>query len=153
MYIFTQWNLPVHATRLAIFGVWDSRVVARSCCFCFHSSSYLYFSWEIVVFKITVFLNEIRLSISKRVLKSRLSSQTWYCDVLGCNKPCGRSLPSGAWSSRTNVNLKPQTSRQGPGYVTSWLPRFSPEMLDIGRLTLDPQHGSVVRLISRSSPL
>ena len=28
------------------------------------------------------------------------------CDVLGSKKPCGRSLSSGALSSRTNVNLK-----------------------------------------------
>ena len=79
--------------------------------------------------KLRFFKNTIRLSISKRVLKSRLSSQTWDCDVLGCNKPCGKSRPSGAWSSRTNVNLKPQTWREGPGQVTSWLSRFSPEML------------------------
>ena len=38
-----------------------------------------------------------------------MSSQTWDCDVLGRKKPCGKSLTSGAWSSRTKVNLEPQT--------------------------------------------
>ena len=38
-----------------------------------------------------------------------MSSQTWDCDVLGCKKPCGKSLTAGAWSSRTKVNLEPQT--------------------------------------------
>ena len=41
----------------------------------------------------------------QRVLKSSISSQTWNCDVLGCKKPCGTSLTSGAWSKRTKVNL------------------------------------------------
>ena len=81
--------------------------------------------WE-SVFKITFFFsNRIRWSISKRVLRSRFSSQTWDCDVLGCKKLCYKSLTSGAWSSRTNVNLKPQTWRQGPGDVTSWRSRFA----------------------------
>ena len=74
---------------------------------------------------ITFFWKRIRWSISKTVLKSRISSQTWDCDVLGCKKPCGKSLTSGAWSSRTNVNLKPRTWRQGPGHVTSWCSRFA----------------------------
>ena len=63
--------------------------------------------------------------MSKRTLKSCISSQTWNCDVLGCKKPCGKSLTSGAWSSRTNVNLKPRTWRQGPAHVTSWRSRFA----------------------------
>ena len=38
-----------------------------------------------------------------------MSSQTWDFDVLGCKKPCGKSLTYGTWSRRTNVNLEPQT--------------------------------------------
>ena len=45
--------------------------------------------------------------MSKRVLKGLTSSQTWDCDVLGCKKASGKSLPSGAWSSRTSVTRKP----------------------------------------------
>ena len=52
-----------------------------------------------------------------RVLKSSISSQTWNCDVLVCKKPCGMSLTSGAWSSRTNVNLKPQTWQQANSHL------------------------------------
>ena len=47
--------------------------------------------------------------MSKRVLKSRISSQMWGCYVLGVKKPCGKTLTAGAWSMRTNMNLKPQT--------------------------------------------
>ena len=36
-------------------------------------------------------------------------------------KPRGKPLTAGAWSSRTNVNLKPQTRRQGPDHVTDFL--------------------------------
>ena len=38
---------------------------------------------------------------------------------------CGKSLTSRAWSTRTNVNYKPQTWRQGTSYVTSWRWRFA----------------------------
>ena len=85
--------------------------------FVFIHPTYFYFSWDIV-FKITFFWNRIRGLLSKRVLKRRISSHTWDCDVLGCNKPCSKSLTSRAWSSRTNMNLKPQTWRQDPGHVT-----------------------------------
>ena len=34
------------------------------------------------------------------------------------SKNCGKSLTSGAWSNRTNVNLEPQTWRQAPCHVT-----------------------------------
>ena len=92
---------------------------------CLFSFLHFYFSWESVS-KITFFFsNRIPRSTSKRVLRSLLSSQTWDCDVLGCKKLCGKSLTSGAWSSRTNVNLKPQTWRQGPGHVTPWRSRFA----------------------------
>ena len=47
----------------------------------------------------------------------------WNCDVLGFKKPCSKSLTSGVWSSRTNVNLKQQTWWQGPGHVNSWCSR------------------------------
>ena len=36
----------------------------------------------------------------------------WDCDVIECQKnPWGKSPTSRAWSSRTNVNLKPQTCK------------------------------------------
>ena len=57
--------------------------------------------------------------MSEIVLKSSISSQTWDCDVLRCEKPCGKLLTARMWSSRTNVNLKLQTSRQRTGHVTS----------------------------------
>ena len=63
--------------------------------------------------------------MSKRALKSRISSQTWDCDVLGCKQPCGKSLASGERSGRTNVNLKSQRWRQGPGHATSWRSWFA----------------------------
>ena len=99
-------------------------MAACGCFFCFYSSTYFYFSWEIV-FKITFFWKRIWWSLSKTVLKSRISSQTWDCDVLGCKKPCGKLLTSEAWSSRTHVNLKPRTWRHGPGHVISWRSRFA----------------------------
>ena len=42
-------------------------------------------------------------------------------------KPCGKSLTSGACSSRTNVNLKRQISQQGLGHVTSRRSREMPK--------------------------
>ena len=36
----------------------------------------------------------------------------------GAENPCGKSLTSRAWSSRTNVNIKLQTWRKGP---VTWL--------------------------------
>ena len=41
----------------------------------------------------------------------------WACDVLEC-KSCGKSLTSGAWSSCTNANFKPQTWQQGTIHMT-----------------------------------
>ena len=86
--------------------IWDLRFAGgslrRPCLFL--SSTYYYFCWEIV-FKITFFWNRIRYSIIKKL--------------------CGISLTSGAWSSRTNVNLKPQTWQQGPDHVTFWRLRFA----------------------------
>ena len=41
-------------------------------------------------------------------LKSRISSQTWGCDVLGFKKPCGKSLTPGAWSKP--YKREPQTA-------------------------------------------
>ena len=78
-----------------------------------------------VIHPLASILAENLSSISKRVLKSRISSQTWDCDALGYKKPCGKSLTSGAWFSGTNVNLKPQTWRQGPGHVTSRRSQFA----------------------------
>ena len=86
--------------------IWGLRFAAAVFVFIHPLTSFLA---EKLSSKLQFFENEIRLSISKRVLKSRLSSQTYDCDVLGYNKPCGKPLPSGAWSSRTNVSLKPQT--------------------------------------------
>ena len=42
-------------------------------------------------------------------------------------KPCGKSLTSGACSSRTNVNIKRQISQQGLGHVTSRRSREMPK--------------------------
>ena len=56
---------------------------------------------------------------------SSISSQTWDCDILGYKNPCGKSLISRAWSSRTNVILKPQTWRQGTNHVISRRSRFA----------------------------
>ena len=42
----------------------------------------------------------------------------WDCDVIECKKnPWGKSPTSRAWSSRTNVNLKPQTCK----VLVTWL--------------------------------
>ena len=48
-----------------------------------------------------------------------MSSQTWDWDVLGCKNPCGKSLISRAWSSCTNVILKPRKP-DGKALIT-WL--------------------------------
>ena len=47
----------------------------------------------------------------------------WYLRVQ--RKPCDKSLTSGARSSHTNVNPKPQTWRQGTGYVISLRSRIA----------------------------
>ena len=63
--------------------------------------------------------------MSEIVFTSSMSSQTWSCDVLGRKNPCGKSLTSKTWSSRTNVNLKLQTWRQRTDNVISWRSRFA----------------------------
>ena len=93
-------------------------VVARSCHDCFYSFVHFYLSWGIVS-QVTFLWNIVQYLISERVLKRSIFSQTWECDVLECKNLAGKSLTSGAWSSRTNVNLKPQSWRQGTSHVTS----------------------------------
>ena len=44
---------------------------------------------------------------------------------VGWKNPCGKSIFSRAWSSRTNVILKPQTWRQGTNHVTFQRLRFA----------------------------
>ena len=79
------------------------------CLFSFFRSLQFYFHLN---FQNNTFLWKIiRWLISERVLKSSISSQTWDCDVLGCKKPCGKSLTSRAWSSlskreRETANLR-----------------------------------------------
>lgn len=61
--------------------------------------------------KLYFYEKRIRWLISERVLKSGISSQTWDCDVLGCKKPCGKSLTSRAWCSRSKREPEPAKFR------------------------------------------
>ena len=78
-------------------GIKIRGLVARGCHVCFYSSVH------------SILAEKVQHLISERVLKRINSSQTWDFDVLECEKPCSKSLNSGARSSRTNLNLKPQT--------------------------------------------
>ena len=92
------------------------------CHFCFYSCAHFCFSWEIVL-KITFLWKRIRWLMSEIVFTSSISSQTWGCDVLGCKNPCGKSLTSRTWSSRTMdyypMAVQTCTWRQSTDHVIS----------------------------------
>ena len=58
----------------------------------------------------------LRQNLILKKKKSFFSNIGLWC--FRVQKPCNKSFTSGAWSSPTNMNLKPQTWRQGPGHVT-----------------------------------
>ena len=80
-----------HARALPLLNLREKRGCSQCSGFhvCFHSST------SILAKKLLQTTIKKQKSL-KRSLKSRISSQTWDCDVLGYKKPCGKSLTSGA---------------------------------------------------------
>ena len=86
--------------------------------------SFTFISAEKLSLKIA-FRRKNSITDNQKSSKSSVFSQMWDCDVVGCKKPWGKSPAFRAWSSRTNVNRKPQTWQQGTSHVTSWRSRFA----------------------------
>ena len=101
-------TLPV---RVRQYFRWFGGGSSRLPCLC--SFIQFYFSWNYA------FL------IKNSIINKQKSSKKYYFFsnvglwIFEVSKPFGKSRTSGGWSSCTNVNLKPQTWRQGTSHVTS----------------------------------